>query len=503
MARNWLSIRVELVGSRFDPELWPRPGRVLIATPTMTFRDLARAIDLAFARWDLDHVHRFRLGDGTTLMPPDPPSDRPDTQAAPTGPAGPADGPRRLADSRTKLLRLSPGEQFLYEFDVDAPWQHLCTVGPRMVEPVPQFGLPPDRPVPVLGWGSIPDQYDRRWEHDGRDGTPMPPAPAPTLSDLPPLAAGWGQLGARATPGSDFPYVVDAHISSEGIPHGVWTRTAANVLGRVLANADDDSLISLLGCFDAMMAAQRCAPALLRLALTDVPEIAGWLHGFVDGLRQRAWPGDVELADVLVAHLRGRPDQPDLPRPIPVDIETLAAILDSRTPPGQSWTLDTVTGQLFPPGDPSRRPKRTEAAGDGDGGGVGGGEGGGDGGVFEHATMADPSLYRSAEEVDEDTAAEQADEPPDTAAEQAGEPPDTAAEQAGEPPDTEPQDVERTRIGLVGLGPDVEQEDLRVIAELLDVSFEEDRSAQSRLLLRERQLGRARAWLADVGLRPA
>ena len=51
MARTWLSIDVELVGGMHAHDLWPRPGRVLLARPGMTFRALADAINDAFARW--------------------------------------------------------------------------------------------------------------------------------------------------------------------------------------------------------------------------------------------------------------------------------------------------------------------------------------------------------------------------------------------------------------------------------------------------------------------
>ncbi len=56
MARNWMAIRVELEGGR-GIECQPRPGRVLLVGPRHTFADLATAIDTAFGRWDLAHLH--------------------------------------------------------------------------------------------------------------------------------------------------------------------------------------------------------------------------------------------------------------------------------------------------------------------------------------------------------------------------------------------------------------------------------------------------------------
>jgi hypothetical protein len=36
-------------------DLWPRLGRVLIAVRTATFKQLGKAIEDAFARWDHNH----------------------------------------------------------------------------------------------------------------------------------------------------------------------------------------------------------------------------------------------------------------------------------------------------------------------------------------------------------------------------------------------------------------------------------------------------------------
>ena len=55
MARTHLAITVELVHGVHTGDLWPRPGRVLIAARTVTFEQLGRAIDDAFARWDHNH----------------------------------------------------------------------------------------------------------------------------------------------------------------------------------------------------------------------------------------------------------------------------------------------------------------------------------------------------------------------------------------------------------------------------------------------------------------
>ncbi|HEV2088069.1 MAG TPA: hypothetical protein VGR21_07140 [Cryptosporangiaceae bacterium] len=176
MARTWLSIRVELVSGRGE-EFWPRPGRVFAAARSHSFAQLARAVDPAFARWDLAHLHMFTLADGTHLS-----TTRYWDGETPEG---------TLDDVTTKLSRLSPGDQFAYVFDLGDDWAHLCTVAEQRIDPLEQVGIAPDEPTPFWGWGAIPDQYGRRWDSD--DGESRPPGrPAGGLEDLPPILPWWG-----------------------------------------------------------------------------------------------------------------------------------------------------------------------------------------------------------------------------------------------------------------------------------------------------------------------
>jgi hypothetical protein len=176
VGRTHLAVTVELVSGGQGGNLWPRPGRVLIASRSASFEQLAEAIDGAFARWDRSHLHEFTLADGTPISPLrwwD--GEEPD---------GMIDG------SKARLGRLRLGEQFAYVFDLGDNWQHLCTVAPKLADPLETLGTVPDRPVPCGGWGVIPDQYGRGW--NGDDGsTPAPPAPS-GLSDLPPILPLWG-----------------------------------------------------------------------------------------------------------------------------------------------------------------------------------------------------------------------------------------------------------------------------------------------------------------------
>ncbi|WP_039804353.1 IS1096 element passenger TnpR family protein [Nocardia araoensis] len=173
MSRAWLSIRVDLVsGGGID--VWPRPGRIFAASRRHTFAQLAAAIDDGFARWDRSHLHEFELGDGDRVGEPDPEE-------------GWDEGV--LDDRVIRLDRLVEGQQFVYVFDLGDCWTHLCTVTADTLDPVEAVGIEPEQPTPYWGWGTIPDQYGRRWDGDD-GGSPMPPDPG--LADLPALQPLWG-----------------------------------------------------------------------------------------------------------------------------------------------------------------------------------------------------------------------------------------------------------------------------------------------------------------------
>jgi hypothetical protein len=172
VVRTWFSIRVDLVSGRGEA-YWPRPGRILAAANSHSFSALAAAIDTAFARWDRAHLYQFVLADGRRIGQPEFDDDD----------DGFIDG------DRTKLSTLNLGERFLYEFDFGDSWLHLCTVAPARIVPEAELGIVPTEPLPYWGWGTIPDQYGRRWADDDGQHAELP---NPGTSDLPPLHPGWG-----------------------------------------------------------------------------------------------------------------------------------------------------------------------------------------------------------------------------------------------------------------------------------------------------------------------
>ena len=141
----WLSIRIELVSGR-GIELEHPPGRVMIASPRHSLAELAQAIDLAFARWDHSHLHAFELDGGRRHMP------------------GGSEFEPEVGDStvaRLDRLDLARGAEFEYVFDLGDDWRHRCRVEATDVDPEEEYGATPEQPVPIWGWGWIPDQYGR------------------------------------------------------------------------------------------------------------------------------------------------------------------------------------------------------------------------------------------------------------------------------------------------------------------------------------------------------
>ena len=143
MARTWLRIKVELLGGRGN-RLDPTPGRVFIVAPGHSFEQFAKAIDAAFARWDLSHLHEFELPDGRKIG-------YPDDEFAPDL--------VWLDHAKLKVAReVKPGDEFTYTFDLGDNWEHRCLVDEPKADPLEEYGIVPCGPVAIWGWGWIPDQ---------------------------------------------------------------------------------------------------------------------------------------------------------------------------------------------------------------------------------------------------------------------------------------------------------------------------------------------------------
>ena len=93
-----------------------------------------------------------------------------------------------------KVMRLvEQGAQFRYVFDLGDDWTHCCTVDAGHIDPAEVLGVIPRAPTAYWGWGTIPDQYDRRWaEDDGAGRAPSRPRQRHAMLDF-----GWPQNGER------------------------------------------------------------------------------------------------------------------------------------------------------------------------------------------------------------------------------------------------------------------------------------------------------------------
>lgn len=133
-------------------ELADPPGRDLLVSSEHTFADIASAIDSAFARWDLSHLHEFRLLDGRRVVMMEGADEFEEIDPA-----------RHLDELAHSLasVGLPVGETFTYVFDFGDNWEHGCTVLRSDVDPVEECGEVPPKILPIFGWGMIPDQYGR------------------------------------------------------------------------------------------------------------------------------------------------------------------------------------------------------------------------------------------------------------------------------------------------------------------------------------------------------
>lgn len=153
---DWFTLRVALLGRDGEPP-GPEPGRILLVRSDHTFADLAEAVDTAFGRWDLTPPHAFELA-GRALWS--------DVDLADGD-----DHPEASDAVQVGEVGLRTGSTFRYVFDLGEMWEHACEVERDDVDPLAEYGEEPDLPVPVFGWGSIPDQYGRDREDDEEAGS--------------------------------------------------------------------------------------------------------------------------------------------------------------------------------------------------------------------------------------------------------------------------------------------------------------------------------------------
>ncbi|MET1088844.1 MAG: UPF0158 family protein [Arthrobacter sp.] len=214
-----------------------------------------------------------------------------------------------------KVVRtLEPGAQFQFTFDLGDSWMHRCVVGVVKVDPLEVLGVRPDVPLPYWGWGSIPDQYGRRWATDdgesrapGKPGTPHPM-----------LLHAWPAL---QVPGLDLSELREAIAAADA------GRFLAAVTGR-----DIDDALQQVGAG---------IPMVLERRRQDAEPVA---LSVINRLTWRGRAGDQVLAEDLLAALRR---EPLAGRVVPVDLDMLSIVLEGDPGLSTGGYLDLRTGQVY------------------------------------------------------------------------------------------------------------------------------------------------------------
>lgn len=269
MAEQWLRIQVDLTAGD-GRALVPSPGRVMVVPPSATLDQFGLAVDIAFGRWDTMRDRSFTrqtMGRQTQRR-----------------------RDRHLSPDLVLADILAPGERFIYVFDSDRGWTHDCFVE-EALDPSDTAGLSPI-PVPLVGWGTLPDQ-------DGRTGREMP---------------------FQAT---SLPSVGSSEI-------------------RIAAKDGAEALLEVVSEKDLSLALQQAGTALMRAYRANKSlrkRIAVPLEQIRTGLMQRGWTGDEILASEIAALLtrterRGRT--------LAVDFEDLVDVMrNAGDEPGGYLHLDT------------------------------------------------------------------------------------------------------------------------------------------------------------------
>ena len=296
MARRALRVRVEIVKSPEGP-LLPRPGRIMVVPPHVTFLDFGVEIDRALGRWDLDLFRSFRW-----------------TPAA-------SDGPVALAYRDRVAATLHPGDVFSYD---SAGWLHEGTVQ-CFDDVLEAYGRETGRAHAIMGWGAVPDQRG----HTAPPSDSEPGAPAP-------LWPGRARLH---------------RLDRAEVRRATY---AADLLALVRAVTGCDLRHALQEVGGALLRTRRASGGVQSASLSEAgAETARLLAALSTLLRERGWPGDPSLANDIDTELSGAepsgddlsPDETVL-RPLEVQLPDLIEIMTSGGEFASEGTLNLDTGEI-------------------------------------------------------------------------------------------------------------------------------------------------------------
>ncbi|MFF1385729.1 hypothetical protein ACFVWT_19430 [Arthrobacter sp. NPDC058288] len=277
--------------------------------PSHTFMDLANAINGAFARWDRSHLSMFTLSDGRVV------TDEETGVEMVASVGGPVMVPSLDIDVTKVVRTVELGAEFQYTFDFGDAWIHRCMVGEAKVDPLEVLGVRPEVPLPYWGWGSIPDQYGRRWAtDDGESRTPGRPS-----QPHPMLRRAWRSQAQAPS--------IDLTELRAAIGAGDAARFLAAVTGH-----DIDDALQQVGVGVPMALEQRRQegePVALSI---------------INRLTWRGGPGDRLLAEDLLAILRGELLTGQV---VPIDLEMLSTLLEGDLDQSTGGYVDLRTGEVY------------------------------------------------------------------------------------------------------------------------------------------------------------
>ncbi len=219
--------------------------------------------------------------------------------------------PRTALLSSVVARRVRSGSKFRCVFDFGDDWTHACTVMGR-VDPL-ELEIVPDAPMAFWGWGSLPDQYGRRWDGDDGESPPPPARPAgPPQSPDPSAAAPPVDLTEfrRAVMAGKVKDVIEALA-------GVSIVTALQQVGTGLVRT------------------HRAAKPAGRRSMVPI------ILSVLQRLQGRGWAGDALLADEMLAVIR---DEKFPGEVVAVDLGQLSLTMSDR----EGGYLNRRTGETLP-----------------------------------------------------------------------------------------------------------------------------------------------------------
>lgn len=126
---------------------------------------------------------------------------------------------------------------------------------------------------------------------------------------------------------------------------GPWSYGAIQDLRKAVAQRDVIRVVDLMVRQDPLEVAHVAAPALLRAVEVGHDPARLVLVRLLPRLEERGWLGDDELAEEFARALRREAGEL---RPTPVDLEELASHLEGPTDLDEGWTLEIATGRFWP-----------------------------------------------------------------------------------------------------------------------------------------------------------